>query len=480
MNEISRPSARFRGPESGRGIRDFARNDIVNTIFMRILMLAQFYWPDVGGEERHVQDLSEALVARGHEVAVATIWHAGLPEFEVKNGVRVHRLRSTMQRASGFYSTVRQHAPPFPDPELTLGLRRVVAQERPEIVHAHNWILYSFLPLKGWSRARLVVTIHDHSKICPRKTLMQGDDMCTGPGLGKCLACAKEQYGPIKSAVTVLGHAALAPAQHRAVDKYFVVSRDVAERDDVIKLKLPYEVVPNFLPDEYLDGLTQAPPPNLPRKAGEEQDSPPARREGLGEGVVRHQPGIGSNLQLPEKLPAEPFILFAGDVRVFKGVRVLLNAYRQLTTPPPLVLAGRLNLDIPTAEIEAVPGVVALDRMAHDVLTEVRRRSMLAVQPSIGAETFGIVILEAMAAGKAVIGSRIGGIPDVIAEGETGLLVPPGDVTALRDAMARLLADEPLRRRFGQAGRQRAELFRASAVVSQIEDQYGRLLRGNE
>ena len=413
---------------------------------MRILMLAQFYWPDVGGEERHVQDLSEALAARGHEVSVATIWHAGSAAYEVKNGVHIHRLRSSVQRASGFYTTARQHAPPFPDPELMLGLRRVVTETRPEIVHAHNWISYSFLPLKKWSGAKLISTVHDHSVVCARKSLMQGDEMCSGPALRKCLICAREQYGPVKSAITVLSHAALAPTQRHAVDKYFVVSRDVAERDRLIELNLPYEVMPNFLPDAYVDEV--------------------------GAGL----PNDTDASQVLSKLPSQPFILFAGDVRRFKGVLVLLEAYRQLKLPPPLVLAGRNDMDIPSSAWESMPGVMTLGRLPHEVLTEVRRRCLFAVQPSIGAETFGIVILEAMAVGKAVIGSRIGGIPDVIAEGETGLLVPPGDSDALRDGMAQLLADPALRERMGQAGRRRADQFRASTIVSRIEQNYASLL----
>ena len=66
---------------------------------MRILMLAQFYAPIIGGEERLVQDLSVDLAQRGHQVAVATLWHAGLPRYEVDRGVEIYRVRSSVQRA---------------------------------------------------------------------------------------------------------------------------------------------------------------------------------------------------------------------------------------------------------------------------------------------------------------------------------------------------------------------------------------------
>jgi glycosyltransferase involved in cell wall biosynthesis len=68
-------------------------------------------------------------------------------------------------------------------------------------------------------------------------------------------------------------------------------------------------------------------------------------------------------------------------------------------------------------------------------------------------EGFGLVFLEAGAAGRAVVGARAGGVIDAVRHGETGLLVPPSDPAALADAVSTLLSDEALRRRFGEAGR---------------------------
>ena len=82
---------------------------------MRILMLSQFYPPVLGGEEQHVRALSAALAARGHEVAVATLWRKGLPEIEQEGRVRVYRERGTLQRLPWLYQeTERQHTPPLP------------------------------------------------------------------------------------------------------------------------------------------------------------------------------------------------------------------------------------------------------------------------------------------------------------------------------------------------------------------------------
>src|SRR5689334_10955941 len=106
---------------------------------VRILMLAQFYPPIIGGEERHVRNLSIELAARGHDVAIATLWQESLPDLDCDQGVRIYRIRGSMQRLSVLFSEKgRQHAPPFPDPEILWALRRIITRERPDIVHAHN------------------------------------------------------------------------------------------------------------------------------------------------------------------------------------------------------------------------------------------------------------------------------------------------------------------------------------------------------
>ena len=111
-------------------------------------MLPQFYPPIIGGEERFAQDLSRALARRGHEVSVVTLWQPGLDEAEMDEGVRIHRVRGLTQSMPFLYTDDdRRLATPYPDPGVARRLKEIVDQERPEVLHGHNWMVYSGFPL---------------------------------------------------------------------------------------------------------------------------------------------------------------------------------------------------------------------------------------------------------------------------------------------------------------------------------------------
>lgn len=400
---------------------------------MRILMLAQFYPPTIGGEETYVRNLSVALAQRGHEVAVATLLHSGLPEFEVCDGVRIYRIRGLVQHIPGLFSERgRKHAPPFPDVGLLWALRHVVLRERPQIVHAHNWIVRSFIPIKQASSAKLVMSLHDYSLVCAKKNLMNRSTVCDGPAFGKCLDCVSDHYGVVKGVPTLVANWAMGAAEKAAVDMFLPVSQTVAVLDGLTGSRLPYQVIPNFLPDDA----------HMLR----ESDDPRLRQ-----------------------LPDGPFLLFVGDLRHVKGVDILLKAYKNLKDAPPLVLIGRQCPDTPS---ELPPNVFKFNDWPHDAVMHAWQRALIGLAPSVWHETFGYVVLEAMTMGRPVIGSRMGGIADLILDGETGLLVPPGDAAALEQAIRRLLNDPAIRERMGTASRQRAAEFRASAILPRIENVY--------
>jgi D-inositol-3-phosphate glycosyltransferase len=110
--------------------------------------------------------------------------------------------------------------------------------------------------------------------------------------------------------------------------------------------------------------------------------------------------------------------------------------------------------------------VQVLGPLSRSALLEEYRRADVFVLPSL-FEPYGIVLLEAMAAGLPIVASKVGGIPEVVEEGQTALLTPPGDVGALCAALRQLVEDGDLRARLGRAGRQRAQAHDWSRVVPQ-------------
>jgi glycosyltransferase involved in cell wall biosynthesis len=405
---------------------------------MRILMLSDMYPPIVGGLEQYVRRLSRELAARGHAVTVATLAHGTAPAFERDGDVRLYRLRGAVHQATWLYGdAARIQAPPLPDPLLTRALWRVLAEEQPEIVHAHNWLVHSFLPLKRASGAKLVVTLHDFGLVCAKKSLYHQGGICTGPAPVKCLGCASAHYGPVRGAATIGGLALMAPLERAGVDLFLATGRRTAELNRLHRSSVRFEVVPNFVSDE------------------------PARPVGHDQaGYLR-------------RLPSEPYLLFVGALGRHKGVHVLLDAYRGLVDPPPLVVIGASSTE---ASFDYPRGTTVLTDWPHAAVLRAWDRCLFGIVPSTWADPFPTVTLEAMAAGKAVVGTSAGGLVDMIDHGVTGLLVPPADAEALRAAMAYLIEEPATRSTMGEAARRKVRGFTAQAVVPRLEQAYRALL----
>jgi glycosyltransferase involved in cell wall biosynthesis len=345
-----------------------------------------------------------------------------------------------MRRAPWLFSNdKRQYAPPFPDPEVMLALRRIIEHEQPEIVHAHNWLVYSFLPLKAWSGARLIVTLHSFDLACAKTTLLYRGSNCDGPGFTKCLGCAAQDYGLAKGIPIVLGHWMMNPVRRGLVDMFLTVSQPAAVGNGLVGSRLPFQVVPNFIP-----GDVDVPQGDL-------------------------EPYLA-------QLPAGDYLLFVGALSRLKGVDVLLRAYAGLTHAPPLVLIGYPTPEWSNLSVNCPDNVFVLKHWPRYAVMEAWRRSIMALAPSVGPETFGMAVMEAMSTGRPVIVSRIGGLVDLVTDGETGFLVQPGDSLALQQAIERLLADPDLRRRMGQAALRKVVEFQASTVVPRIEQVYEQVL----
>jgi glycosyltransferase involved in cell wall biosynthesis len=448
---------------------------------MHILQLTDFYRPIVGGLERHVETLSRELLAHGHSTTVATLKTTeDAPDEEFIDGIRVVRIRGWSTRLQSLYAnTAKPFHPTAPDPAVMAALRSLVGEESPDVVHSHGWMQYSYFPLHRPDRGPAhVVTLHDYGLTCPKKTLQHTTPQhttpqhttpqhttpqpirtsphrpasissstaepvprptlrCTGPGLAKCLRCAPAQYGPVKGAL-VTGTLRLSRPLHARADRYIAVSSAVAAGS---RAGLPARTWPTVIPTMVPNGL----------------------------------PALAEQTKRPDFLPTQDgYLMFVGALGPHKGVGVLLEARRRMRTTPPMVLIGTPRPDSPPLD---EPGItVALNVPSAQVLGAWSRAS-IAVVPSVWDEPLGQVAVEASLVGRPVVASAVGGLPDVVQDKVTGLLVPPGDPNALAHALDTLLEDPSLATRLGQAGRVHSRRFESSAVAPQVLDVFDDVLR---
>lgn len=184
-------------------------------------------------------------------------------------------------------------------------------------------------------------------------------------------------------------------------------------------------------------------------------------------------------------LGSSPAIAFVGEARQKKGLTILLPAFAHLAESinprPILLLVGGLRRDdAPVLEVfrRQNPGldVRVVPNLPHGELPAYYRLADLLVIPSL-RDGLPNALLEGMACGRAVVASRVGGIPDVLHDGEDGLLVSPGDPLALATAMGALLADPARRARLGDAARARvASDFTPALEVERNLQVYRQLL----
>ena len=176
-------------------------------------------------------------------------------------------------------------------------------------------------------------------------------------------------------------------------------------------------------------------------------------------------------------------ILFLGRFESRKGVMYLLKAYRQLRRRGVncrLLLAGAGPQEreiwryIATRRLQ---GVELLGRISDEDKIRYFATADVYVSPATGQESMGIVLLEALASGTPIVCSDIHGYRSVVRRGEQGLLVPPRDVTALADALEKVLSDPEMRARMSQSARQRAVQFGWDNITAKVEEYYRFVLR---
>ena len=401
---------------------------------MKIMILSDLYPPLVGGVERHVQSLSEQLSQRGHKVFVCTIGQRDLAVYEEKNGVRVYRLEGLFQKIPLLYrDSARKGHPPIQDWLISKRLAQIIARERPDIIHAHGWMVYSALPLKKRFKIPLVYTMHGYRLFCPKMTLMKDNSICDKTLTLNCIPCMRPDQGLLRALFTYAGVKANM-SKLKSVDRFIAVSyflKDIYEKHLGVR-NAKIEIILNF-----------------------------------------YAPNADEASIKVENLP-DDFVLFVGQLMSHKGVEVLIKAYQKLDVKTKLLIIG---VEHPDYRYEGTENVLIVKNAPHPAVMGAMSKCRFLVVPSICAESASTVAREAMSQRKAVIASDIGGLKEAVVDGETGILVPPGDADKLAEALSYLLQRPETASKMGESGYRRFMAnYTSDIVIPKIIELYESLV----
>jgi glycosyltransferase involved in cell wall biosynthesis len=197
---------------------------------------------------------------------------------------------------------------------------------------------------------------------------------------------------------------------------------------------------------------------------------------------------VASKFIASQYIPGTKNVLFAGHLFSSKGVHNLIKAFKNVSARIPaakLDIVGdgpeREKLQQLAVSLKIQNSVIFHRAVPHADLPSFYARANVVVLPSVVAENCPLVVLEAMASARPVLGSRLGGIPELISENESGLLFTPNDADGLCEKIIDVLSDPELAAQMGQCGRQRIEReYSYEEHIRRISDLYIRLKKCND
>lgn len=394
---------------------------------MKVLIVHDF-GQRIGGAEQMSITLREGLRARGHDCRWFTsraLAGDGPIESDHTGWGTTGPLRRLTQIAN---------------PAAANSLRRVIREYRPDVVHVRmflNQLSPLILPVLRDVPALLHVVIYE--LICPlaTKRLPDGRDCPHRPGM----VCYRE-------GCVSLGGLARVAVQRRLLHAGFDAFDRVIANSAYVQRRLERE---GWRVDDFVWN-------GVPAAAA---------------AVAEHP------------LADDPRVVFAGRLTEEKGVFWLLDAFVEVAKGLPaarLLIAGdgpdRQRLADRIAETGMGDRVRLLGRLSPAEMAAAFAGAWVQVAPSLWEEPFGIVAAEAMMRQTAVVAARSGGLAEQVIDGETGIVVQPGDNNALAGALARILSDKALARRMGQSGLRRAMAeFSVDRFIDRFERIYSDMIR---
>jgi glycosyltransferase involved in cell wall biosynthesis len=401
---------------------------------VRVLLVGNHWTQGPGGAETVLVLTAELLRAAGHEVVPFAVAEERTLPTPVRSSLPVAAGAGARTRFGEAWAGVWS-------PSAYRALARVVDEVRPDVAHVHHVferLTLSVLDALQRRGVPTVMTLHDYKPVCPDFRLFTEGAPCT-----RCLSGGYWQ---------VVRHRCLEGSRWRsvaaAVDAYAARARGVYDRVDRF-------VAPSaFLRDRVVEG-------GLPAERVEVLPNP-----------VVAAPS-------PRLAPGDPpAVLYASRLVAEKGVDTLLDAAAALPAGARVRLAGSGRL------ARAVRARVAAECLPVDVLGPLPpdrvaaelRVAAVAVLPALWWENCPMAVLEAAAQGVPVVASAVGGVPELVDDGTTGLLVPPGDTAALSGALTRLLSDPAEAGRLGRAGWARVRSRHdPTAHVAALQEVYRRV-----
>lgn len=374
--------------------------------FLRVLMVNKFHYPK-GGSETYYFAVGEALEEKGNEVA----WFAmqdskNLPCKQSGYFVPASDYNGKLSPAK----MVREATTLTYSPMALNRFERLLEDFRPDVIHLnliHRQITFSILdaPYLREHPVPVVYTAHDYIPVCPNCTMLDGKgEVCDDCLVAGFSACVKKRCVKGSRAKSWL-------AAHEAK---FLHQKGYYEKID--RIIAPSE----FMRNKLIQG-------------------------GFSEHQVIHLQNFAKNETLEQARNTDdktdrkhPYILFFGRLSKEKGVGVLIDAFEhalpQLPENVRLVIAGE-GPERDALMSRSDDRVEFVGFKQGDELEKLVSGATLACCPSICRENMPYSIVEALAEGTPVVGSRIGGIPESVIEGETGWLAEPGDISSLSEVL---------------------------------------------
>ena len=419
-----------------------------------ILFASEYYPPFApGGAEWSTAAWAAALARRGHRVTVVTPNYGAAPR-EERDGATVVRVPFPVKLVPGQgEARFTVHRNPAFHLYFAVQVWRAARAADARIVHAQGKSALVAAWLAGRALGRpVLLTIRDIGLLCPLGHCTVFEpwerfDCGVAQYVGKCLPYHLANYaadmGPLGRArvrLAALGawlDNRLRQQALRRIDGVIGVSRGILD----------------VFPPRFLAGPRRRVVPNLPPPVAVPSEAQ-AR-------TARERLGIGG----------APLVVYAGKLSAGKGTPVLLEALDRIAAAVPgarFVLAGKGSMTIP-----ARPDLHVLGVLPQAELFALYRAADVVVVPSVWPEPLSRVLLETMRIGRPVVATAVGGTPEVVDHGVTGLLVPRRDPEALAKAVTELLLDRARRERMGRAAAERAaSAFSERCLVDALLDAY--------